>query len=786
MHQKPRASTWLTRTGVGALALALLGTTVITGQAATAAPTDELAELTVITTADTEWKFLDDGTDPAAGLGSLNAWTETDFDDSAWKSAKGSFGAKRGLLEPVGPHTPKTLLNQYLADQPSTTIPTYFFRTSFDLEAGQADQFVEISGDVTFDDALVVWVNGTKVAGFLDDRLTGQSNQEYAGSSNGDPISSSFRVPAEVLVEGENTVALSLHQDRASSSDIYLDMPQLSLHTTEHREPPSRVILTPTQTPETTQYVSWLGGLPDVETGVVEIRETAGSEVRSIDAAFVDRVNNNPLPHFSVEVTGLKPATSYTYRVGNADSYSQWFTFTTADPNAENFQYIYFGDAQIGLDTTWPQVVEQAMAAAPNIVGSVHAGDLIDTASNETQWVNWFKGMEQSAATTNVMAAPGNHEYSGDAKLRAWKANFEYPRNNPSVETVGELAQLTVGDTPQAAQYRALFEHWTEFAQETVYYADYQGVRFISINATRSSGFLTPENLPACEGSDCPANDLGSLWIEFQAAWLDHILEGTSSKWNVVTFHQPVYSASSGRNEPILREHWVPVFQKHNIDLVQMGHDHVYARGYNNENVTEHEGVTDGPVYIVSNSGAKHYQLAPAEDNVWTQNNATQVLRGRGFTTYQIVDVTADALTYKSYIAEKTSSASTELNVGDLWDEFTITKDAAGTKWVTEAGVAVPEETEPALNVAVNTSVRCVAGKATLMVAATNAETGPISLNIVNDFGSKHFAKVEAGKKSTAAFSTRQSELSEGIVSVEAYDGETRSTQQVEFAAASC
>ena len=786
MQQNSKAALWLKRTGVSAIALALLGTSVVAGQSALAAPNDEAEDTTVISTADTDWKYLDDGSDPAEGLASLDAWTATEFDDSSWKSARGSFGAKNGALGTVGPHTPNTLLNHYLPEQGTTAVPTYFFRTSFELDEGEADQYVQVSGDVIFDDAVVLWINGTKVAGFLDDRLTGGSNQEYAGSSNGDPIASTFQVPADVLVDGQNTVAVSLHQDRASSSDIYLDMPQLTLHATEHHEPPTRVILTPTETPETSQYVSWLGGIADMETGRVEIRETEGTEIRSIEAEFVDRVNNNPLPHFSAEITGLEPATGYTYRVVNGPSHSEWHSFTTADPDAQNFQYIYFGDAQIGLDTTWPKVVEQAMAAAPNIVGSVHAGDLIDTASNETQWVNWFKGMRTAAATTNVMAAPGNHEYSGDNKLKAWKANFEYPANNPSVETAGELAELTIGDTPEAAQYRALFDHWTEFAQETVYYTDYQGVRFITINATRDNGFLTPENMPACQGASCPNGNKSALWIQFQAAWLDHILENSDSKWNVVTFHQPVYSASSGRNEPVLREHWVPVFQKHNIDLVQMGHDHVYARGYNNENTTEHEGVTDGPVYIVSNSGAKHYQLAPVDNNVWTQNNATQVQRGRGFTTYQIIDVTDNALTYKSYLAEKTDTATTDLEVGQVWDEFTITKDDAGTKWVTEAGIDVPGTSDPELAVDVATSVRCLAGKATLTVAATNGESGPIALEIISEYGSKQFPEVHSGKKGTAAFATRQADVADGTVTVEAVTGESTSSQQVDFAAASC
>ena len=139
----------------------------------------------------------------------------------------------------------------------------------------------------------------------------------------------------------------------------------------------------------------------------------------------------------------------------------------------------------------------------------------------------------------------------------------------------------------------------------------------------------------------------------------------------------------------MLRQYWVPVFQKHDVDLVMMGHDHVYARGYNNADRTATPGVTSGPVYVVANAGARHYDLTAAGDNVWTRNGATQVRRGEDFTTYQVIDVSADRLRYRSFVAEKSSSATTSLPVGGVWDEFTVTRTAAG-KWVTEVGVAPP------------------------------------------------------------------------------------------------
>ena len=454
--------------------------------------------------------------------------------------------------------------------------------------------------------------------------------------------------------------------------------------------PPTRVILTPTESPTTSQSFSWLAGDASHRTGQVQLRPPAGGDVHTVDAYAAGTVNGNPRQHFSATVTGLDPATAYEYRVGLDGGWSDWHEFSTADPADTEFQFIYYGDAQIGLDTTWPSVVRQAEEKAPDSIGSVHAGDLIDAATDETQWVDWFSGMASSAASSNVMAAPGNHEYIDDASLTSWKANFEYPHDNPTVDTSGELARLADGDSEVARQYAAYFAHWADFAAETVYFTDYQGVRFITLNATQDPGFLTPADLPACSAADCPAGRVGELWTRFQAAWLDRVLEASPSKWNVVTFHQPVYSASEGRDEPILREYWVPVFERHDVDLVMMGHDHVYARGYLDDDRTDVAGVTDGPVYIVSNSGAKHYPLAADDRNVWTDNGATQVLRGQGVTTYQVVDVSDDRLVYRSYLAEKAADATTDLPVGSVYDEFTVTKTDGGRKWVTEAGVEPP------------------------------------------------------------------------------------------------
>ncbi|CCH29593.1 metallophosphoesterase family protein [Actinosynnema sp. NPDC047251] len=446
----------------------------------------------------------------------------------------------------------------------------------------------------------------------------------------------------------------------------------------------SRVILTPTATPNDSQNFTWRS--TDAGGGTVQLRPAGGDAV-TIAAHAVDTSNlaGVDYTHYSATATGLSADTAYEYRVGTGDEWSRWRAFRSAAKGAKPFEFFYYGDAQIGLDSTWPAVVAAANAKSPNAAGSVHAGDLIDS-STQVQWTSWFKGMGESAATTQVLAAPGNHEYSGDSALRNWKMNFEYPANHPNLTTIGALADRAKGDTDAARQTAAYFAHWDNVAKETVYFSDFQDVRFITLNATQNLGYLRPATLPTC-AVDCP--DAASLWVQFQAAWLDHILANNPNKWSVVTFHQPVYSTSTGRDEPILRANWVPVFEKHNIDLVLMGHDHTYARGFKNSDASGTPGITNGPVYAVSNSGAKHYTLAPVDNNVWTQNGATQVRRGQGITTYQVISVNGDTVTYRSYVAEKIASSPEPEKVGDLYDTFTITK-RGGVKHVTEAGIEPP------------------------------------------------------------------------------------------------
>ena len=65
-----------------------------------------------------------------------------------------------------------------------------------------------------------------------------------------------------------------------------------------------------------------------------------------------------------------------------------------------------------------------------------------------------------------------------------------------------------------------------------------------------------------------------------QADWLDDRLARTRRAWKLVMFHHPVYASHASRESPALRDAWVPVFDRHHVDLVLQGHDHAYLRTY--------------------------------------------------------------------------------------------------------------------------------------------------------------------------------------------------------------
>ncbi len=314
----------------------------------------------------------------------------------------------------------------------------------------------------------------------------------------------------------------------------------------------------------------------------------------------------------------MKPNTLYAYRVGNDNFKSEWHQFTTASDQPSPLSFLYVGDAQNYILELWSRVIRNAYKKAPDADFFIHAGDLVNAAHDESEWNEWFSAGGFIHSEIPAIAVPGNHEYSGlnpnkpreNLKLSMqWNAQFGFPKNGPK-----EL-------------------------HKTCYYVDYPNLRIIALNSNRQ--------------------------IARQAQWLRKVLDENNKKWTVVTFHHPIFSASTGRDNPKLRALWKPLFDHYNVDLALQGHDHSYARGavYEKpvyvENESSNKTVT-GPVYVVSVSGGKMYSVKESD---WEEFGATQEKNGERKQLFQHISIDGDRLIYQSFTA-----------TGELFDRFELLK----------------------------------------------------------------------------------------------------------------
>ena len=379
---------------------------------------------------------------------------------------------------------------------------------------------------------------------------------------------------------------------------------------------PDRIVLTWTGDPATTQAVTWR--TDDSVTDAVAEIAPAGHGPEFVEQSRSVAATTTPLQsdlslahHHTAEFTGLRPKTTYAYRVGDGVNWSEWVQFTTADDRPAPFSFIYFGDAQNDVKSMWSRVIRGAYSDAPKAAFIIHAGDLINHADRDGEWGEWFGAGGWVNAMIPQVPIPGNHEYASrtldDREVRAlsshWRPQFALPQNGPPG------------------------------LEETCYSFDYQGTRVVGLNTNER--------------------------LEEQAAWLEGVLRDNPARWTVVTFHHPVYSAAVTRDNPQVRAALRPILEKYGVDLVLQGHDHTYARGYGPDADNAAGGLTtrpagSGPVYVVSVSGPKQY---PLDREPWMARAA------EGTQLYQVIHVESDVLRYEARTA-----------LGTLYDSFEIRK----------------------------------------------------------------------------------------------------------------
>ena len=364
---------------------------------------------------------------------------------------------------------------------------------------------------------------------------------------------------------------------------------------------PDRVMLTIPGNPATTRAVSWRTIFGDT-VSVGEITPVDPSPSLDKLATRVSGIHS-PWEAGSTSAMGhkvvfdnLEPNTTYAYRVGNKNQWSEWFQFTTSSDNNEPFSFLYFGDVQNDIKSYGSRTLRQAYSHFPDADFMLFAGDLVSR-SNEEYWREFFYAGGWMFGMMPSVPVPGNHEYDkaeDGSRLfsKHWKQIYTMPENGPS-----------------------------EKFNNRCYYLDYQGVRFVSLDSP-AMGVSREDAIQILE-------------------WLDKTLEKNPNRWAVVFTHYPVYSCSQGRNNEEYRNAVKPILEKHGVDLVLQGHDHTYCRGQYLAQVTDE--TKNNPMYVVSVAGPKMYGLSTS---FWSDRMASNTQ------LYQHISIDGNTIDYKAYTVD--------------------------------------------------------------------------------------------------------------------------------------
>ena len=209
---------------------------------------------------------------------------------------------------------------------------------------------------------------------------------------------------------------------------------------------PERIILTLKDDPATSFAVTWRTDTT-VKESSAQITPDLGSpfladSALKITGSWTDVKGDGITARYhSVNFRGLKPETTYVYRVGTGTDYSEWFQFTTASATPKPFSFIYFGDSQVVDNSLWSRVIRQAYTTEPDAEIMVYGGDLVDGGDNgralqDEEWGEWHEGGAFINGNIPTLPSAGNHEYlyPGDRTRRVlnryWRAGFTLPKTD--------------------------------------------------------------------------------------------------------------------------------------------------------------------------------------------------------------------------------------------------------------------------------------------------------------------------------------------------------------------
>ena len=159
------------------------------------------------------WKYM------ASSTSYHGAYQAVGFDDSAWPSGRQLLHYEKSTLSSASGFAKTTQLPL----NGSYPFATYYFRTHFDWNGSTSG--VVLRATTMIDDAAILYLNGQQAA--LVRLPSGATYSTYgsgAVGANTEAAEETIFLPANLLVQGDNVLAVEVHQVNATSSDMVWGM----------------------------------------------------------------------------------------------------------------------------------------------------------------------------------------------------------------------------------------------------------------------------------------------------------------------------------------------------------------------------------------------------------------------------------------------------------------------------------------------------------------------------------------------------------------------------------
>lgn len=325
---------------------------------------------------------------------------------------------------------------------------------------------------------------------------------------------------------------------------------------------------------KTERIITWQSKLPRTDS-FLEYRDhgkAAGVKIKATNNEFL--TDQGRKYRHIVSVSALQANRTYEYRINDGADYTAWETFQT--DNGMNTKALIFPDSQSVDYGLWAKNVKSAWVKNPDAQFVISMGDLVDNGEQYWQWARWLEGAAGMIDKIPIAPISGNHE---DYTLN-WKMTEPH-------------TYLNIFTLPK---------NGIEGFDEYFYSYDYGNIHFTVIDTQQDElAELKP---------DLFAKEL---------AWAEKDLASTNKPWKVVLMHKHIFNFRVDGSFNAIGNTFMPLFDKHKVDVVFTGHIHSYRR-----TVPIYQGAVaeNGTIYISTGVAGERLRVnSPMQINLEAATN---------------------------------------------------------------------------------------------------------------------------------------------------------------------